>query len=43
MIFLLLLAFILPIKPSGSIFSTWYGSLPWLIAGFAITRSKLKV
>ena len=33
-IFYLLIAFILPVKPTGAIFSTWFGSLLWLLMGF---------
>ena len=33
-IFYLLIALILPIKPTGALFSTWFGSLLWLLMGF---------
>jgi hypothetical protein len=37
----LLLAIFNPIKPTGSFFSSWYGSIFWFILGFFIIENKL--
>lgn len=42
--FFLLISFIVPIKPTGAIFSTWFGSILWLIISFYFwEKNKCKV
>tara|TARA_B100000989_G_scaffold232964_1_gene179738 strand:+ start:959 stop:2227 length:1269 start_codon:yes stop_codon:yes gene_type:complete len=36
--FFFLLAMLLPIKPSGALFSTWFGSLIWILMGFSMLK-----
>jgi len=45
----LFIATIIPIKPTGAFFSTWFGSILWLLIGFyyweinqKLTRNKLR-
>ena len=38
--FFLLISFILPIKPTGAIFSTWFGSILWLIISYYFWEKK---
>ena len=33
-----LLAMLLPIKPSGALFSTWFGTLIWILMGFSMLK-----
>jgi O-antigen ligase len=39
-IFYLFIGLILPIKPSGALFSSWFGSLIWLSVAFAFLYNK---
>jgi O-antigen ligase len=39
-IFSLILAVIFPIKPTGALFSTWFGSIIWLLLGFYLFEKK---
>ena len=38
--FFFLLAMLLPIKPSGALFSTWFGTLIWILMGFSMLKKN---
>ncbi len=38
--FFFLLAMLLPIKPSGALFSTWFGTLIWILMGFSMLKKR---
>lgn len=42
LIFFLLIAILVPIKPTGALFSTWFGSLIWIIMGFSMLKKNRK-
>ena len=42
MLLALLIAYIFPFKPTGSIISTWYSSLFWFMLGFTYLQKKIK-
>ena len=42
MILSLLLSYLFPFKPSGSIISTWYSSIFWFMMGFMHIKEKIK-
>ena len=42
MILSLLLSYLFPFKPSGSIISTWYSSIFWFMLGFMHIKEKIK-
>ena len=37
-VLILCFAMLLPIKPSGALFSTWFGSLIWILLGFSMVK-----
>ena len=40
-LFSIVLGFMLPIKPSGSIISTWFSSIFWLMLSFGYIKNKI--
>ena len=42
MILSLLLSYLFPFKPTGSIISTWYASGFWFMLGFMYIKEKIK-